>query len=167
MVALPALGLPSPTISCRCDLDRGNCVSLVHALHTCICNDHGCLYDFPLHFVRAAYSFGCLDLRSNVDRNGSLETRPLVSATSCAECYRLRGLNHHRYATTSSTVSLGCRWSNHRTTRSMVWLCAPPFPRSTEHVNHHAGSYSLEAPLRIVYSRWLMGDTQLVQPYGS
>ncbi len=85
-----ALGLPQTTLAGRRHLGRRRGVGPVHAPHAGLCDDHRRLHDLPLRLLRLADGPGCLGVRPDLDRDGPLESGPLVSTAGLAQRARLR-----------------------------------------------------------------------------
>ena len=84
--------------------------------------------------VRRADSLGRMGARSDLDSDGALGPRALVSAAGCGEHRRLRRADCRGDAAAQSAVGVGSGRVRAGDDRGLVWHRAPSFPRAACHV---------------------------------
>ena len=111
-------------------------VGPVHPAHPGLLDDHRRLHDLPLRLVRAAGGPGGLGVRPDLDGDGALGPRALVSAAGLAQRGRLRRADRDRHAAAQRAIGLGRGGVRDRAGRRVVRRRAPPLPRAASRGTH-------------------------------
>ena len=113
-------------------------VGPVHPAHAGLLDDHRRLHDLPLRLVRAADGAGGPGVRPDLDGDGALGPRPLVSAAGRAQRGRLRRADRDRHAAAQRAIGLGRGGVRDRAGRRVVRRRAPTVPRAASRRHSHA-----------------------------
>ena len=125
-----AMGLPTTPIAGRRDLGRVCGLGPLHAAHAGLFDDHGRLHHLPLSLVRAADDAGRPGPRPDLDGDGPVGPRPLVSAAGLAQRGGVRRIDRDRHAAAQRAIGLGRGRLRDRDGRRLVRRRPTPIPRS-------------------------------------